>query len=203
MTSYPGTGLLDYIQPIVDMVGTLFGIRSVGGYRPMGPGEFANEHPSRKAADFMTDSKTQGDALAAYLVANASTLGVQEVIWYRRIWTPAKGWHTYEAGATTSDPSTAHTNHVHGLLGGAAPTTATIQKLAAGGGAASIDGAAQLGAGGPLFDVDRLISRAQDSGLMLAGVLLGLALVAAGAMVSVRPIVKRTESTARKAVIGG
>ncbi|WP_432988619.1 coiled-coil domain-containing protein [Dactylosporangium sp. CA-233914] len=80
------------------------------------------EHPKGRACDFAADpkgfggvasgpSKEYGTQLATWLVRNAQPLGVMYVIWYRQIWTPAAGWHTYESGR--GDPSSDHTNHVH------------------------------------------------------------------------------------------
>ncbi len=91
----------------------------VSCWRP--PGE-PYEHPKGRACDFAADakdfggvatgsSKEYGTQLAAWLVKNASALGVMYVIWFRQIWTPAGGWHAYRSGQ--GDPSSDHTNHVH------------------------------------------------------------------------------------------
>ncbi len=80
------------------------------------------EHPKGRACDFAADaggfggvatgsSKEYGTRLAAWLVKNASALGVMYVIWFKQIWTPAGGWHAYHSGQ--GDPSSDHTNHVH------------------------------------------------------------------------------------------
>lgn len=87
-------------------------------YRPSGP----YEHPKGRACDFAAAAngfggvatggdKTYGGNLAAFFVRNASALGVLYVIWFRQVWTPAAGWHSYSAG--NGDPSSDHTNHVH------------------------------------------------------------------------------------------
>ncbi|MEV4134321.1 hypothetical protein AB0J72_19380 [Dactylosporangium sp. NPDC049742] len=87
-------------------------------FRPSGP----YEHPKGRACDFAAQSggfggvasggdKTYGTNLAAYFVKNASALGVLYVIWFRQVWTPAAGWHSYSGG--NGDPSSDHTNHVH------------------------------------------------------------------------------------------
>ncbi|GGK96244.1 hypothetical protein GCM10012284_33050 [Mangrovihabitans endophyticus] len=82
----------------------------------------SGEHPKGRACDFSAaaggfenvaatgDDKSYGDSLAAYLVKNASRLGVMYVIWYRQIWMPSTGWRKYSA---TGDPAAVHTNHVH------------------------------------------------------------------------------------------
>ncbi|GAB3223353.1 hypothetical protein GCM10027447_11000 [Glycomyces halotolerans] len=80
------------------------------------------EHPKGRACDFSAqaggfggdaygDDKAYGDNLAAWLVENASELGVQYVIWYRQIWMPSSGWKSYSLAG--GDPSSDHTNHVH------------------------------------------------------------------------------------------
>lgn len=91
----------------------------VSCWRP--PGE-PYEHPKGRACDFAADtgdfggvatgsSKEYGTQLAAWLVKNATALGVMYVIWFKQIWTPAAGWHAYHSGQ--GDPSSDHTNHVH------------------------------------------------------------------------------------------
>ncbi|GLY02430.1 hypothetical protein [Actinoplanes sp. NBRC 101535] len=79
------------------------------------------EHPKGRACDFMMTSggeasgaqRAQGDAMAQWAVANADRLGLMYVIWFRRIWTPAQGWHAYNNPFGGNDPSGWHTNHVH------------------------------------------------------------------------------------------
>ena len=80
------------------------------------------EHPKGRACDFSAtpngfvdapatgSDKAYGDRLAGWFVANANALGVQYVIWYRRIWEPGNGWSTYNGGGS---PAGDHTNHVH------------------------------------------------------------------------------------------
>ncbi len=82
----------------------------------------SGEHPKGKACDFSSNAttfknaaatgsdKAYGDRLAAYLVKNASRLGVMYVIWYRQIWMPGSGWRKYSA---SGGPAAVHTNHVH------------------------------------------------------------------------------------------
>jgi hypothetical protein len=93
--------------------------RFVSCYRSGGP----YEHPKGRACDFsafksnfgsgdaMGDARFYGTNLAAFFVRNADRLGVLYVIWYRQIWMPATGWHSY--GGAYGDPSSDHTNHVH------------------------------------------------------------------------------------------
>ena len=87
--------------------------RFVSCYRPSGPWE----HPKGRACDWSLrnsgfsrastrDQRLYGNNLAAFYVRNADRLGILYVIWYRQIWFPATGWHSY------SGPSD-HTDHVH------------------------------------------------------------------------------------------
>lgn len=87
-------------------------------------------HAEGRAWDAHVDVRARGDRFAAWLVAHAAELGVQEVIWWHRIWScrhPA--WRAY----TGADP---HTGHVHvGLVwaaarGSQALTVATVRALA-------------------------------------------------------------------------
>lgn len=88
-----------------------------GCYRESNHGE----HPKGRACDWMMTSggaatgeqKTRGDRMAEWAVANADNLGLMYVIWYRKIWTRADGWHDYNNPWGGDDPSGWHTNHIH------------------------------------------------------------------------------------------
>jgi hypothetical protein len=80
------------------------------------------EHPKGRACDFSVttngfggvaagNDRFYGNNLAAYFVRNANALAVLYVIWFRQIWTPTAGWHSYSGQC--GDPSCDHTNHVH------------------------------------------------------------------------------------------
>ena len=79
------------------------------------------EHPKGRACDWMMTSggeasgsqKARGDQMAAWAVANADRLGLMYVIWFRKVWTRAEGWHDYDNPWGADDPSGWHTNHVH------------------------------------------------------------------------------------------
>ena len=90
------------IAAAMDMARKRFHISSIGTY----PGH----HPSQALArDFMTSSKSQGDALASALWANRQAINLWYLIWWRRIISmtrPGAGWQPY----TRSNP---HTDHVH------------------------------------------------------------------------------------------
>ena len=94
--------------------------RYVSCYRS---GEDGGEHPRGRACDWAANArgfagvatggdKTYGDNLSAFYIANASSLKVLYVIWYKRIWQTATGsWKSY--GGACGSPSCDHTNHVH------------------------------------------------------------------------------------------
>jgi hypothetical protein len=82
-------------------------ITSYGGVRGGG-----GAHGSGRALDIMVTGST-GDQVAAYVRANASKLGVSEVIWAQKIWTvqrSSEGWrHMPDRGSATAN----HYDHVH------------------------------------------------------------------------------------------
>lgn len=83
-------------------------VKSYGGYRS-DPG---SNHNSGRALDIMV-SGSRGDDIAAYLKANASDLGITEIIWEQEIWTTQRagdGWRQMEdRGSATAN----HFDHVH------------------------------------------------------------------------------------------
>lgn len=83
-------------------------IKVYGGYRS-DPG---SNHNSGRAVDIML-SGSLGDDVAAWLKANASELGITELIWEQRIWTTQRagdGWRRMEdRGSATAN----HFDHVH------------------------------------------------------------------------------------------
>jgi hypothetical protein len=82
-------------------------LSSYGGYDGHG------EHSSGRAIDFMVTDPGLGQALADWVRANASALGVYDVIWAQHIWTPVRaseGWRSMEdRGSATAN----HYDHVH------------------------------------------------------------------------------------------
>ena len=94
-----------HVRNAAEHFGEKHGIGTIGGWRAKGsvPG---SDHPKGLALDYMTRSKSKGDALARDLIANAKEWNVKYVIWWRQIWQPGKGWSSY------SGPSP-HTDHVH------------------------------------------------------------------------------------------
>ncbi len=81
-------------------------LTSYGGYDPHG------EHVDGRAIDFMTDKAT-GDAIAQYLLANAGTLGLRDIIWYGRIWTAQRSSEGWRAYGDYGSPTANHMDHVH------------------------------------------------------------------------------------------
>jgi hypothetical protein len=82
-------------------------VTSYGGVRPDD-----GEHGTGQALDIMVTGSL-GDAIAAYVRANASKLGVSEVLWAQQIWTvqrSSEGWRTFsDRGSATAN----HFDHVH------------------------------------------------------------------------------------------
>lgn len=102
-------------QIVADLVGPMFGIKTIGGYREsaIDPGG----HPSGLALDFMIDDipngSDVGQRLADYLEANAATLGVDYIIWEQHWWSadnPEAGWRAMEDRGSISAN---HYDHVH------------------------------------------------------------------------------------------
>ena len=81
-------------------------LSTYGGYDPHG------EHADGRAIDIMI-SGSAGQAVADWLVANAGTLQVRDVIYAQRIWTPEQasaGWRYME---DRGSPTANHYDHVH------------------------------------------------------------------------------------------
>lgn len=103
------------LTQLVNILGPMFDIKTVGGYRASATDP--NGHPAGLAADFMVPltpaGKAQGDRLAAYAQAHARELGIDYIIWYQRIWSVARadeGWRRMEdRGSATAN----HLDHPH------------------------------------------------------------------------------------------
>ncbi|MGE0341469.1 MAG: peptidoglycan DD-metalloendopeptidase family protein [Porticoccaceae bacterium] len=103
------------LTQLVNILGPMFDIKTVGGYRESATDP--NGHPAGLAADFMVPltpaGKAQGDALVAYAQAHARELGIDYIIWYQRIWSTARadeGWRRMEdRGSATAN----HMDHPH------------------------------------------------------------------------------------------
>lgn len=83
-------------------------ITSYGGVRPDD-----GEHGTGQALDIMVSDQALGDEIADWVRANASALGVSEVLWAQHIWTverSSEGWRLFEnRGSATAN----HFDHVH------------------------------------------------------------------------------------------
>ena len=97
-----------WVESAAILVGNKFGVKTIYGWRAH---DTFPDHPSGHALDFMITSKSQGQAIADFLQANAAQLGVKYIIWNRQVWEasgkPVAGWHPY---TSTNNP---HTDHVH------------------------------------------------------------------------------------------
>ena len=103
------------LTQLVNILGPMFDIKTVGGYRESATDPHG--HPAGLAADFMVPltpaGKAQGDALVAYAQGHARELGIDYIIWYQRIWSVARadeGWRPMEdRGSATQN----HLDHPH------------------------------------------------------------------------------------------
>lgn len=85
-------------------------VKTIQGAFPVKGSTYPGHQPRMSlAADFMC-SKGVGDKLANWARQNAKSLGIEYIIWYRRIWNIKRdneGWRAYHG---TPNP---HTDHVH------------------------------------------------------------------------------------------
>lgn len=95
-----------HVARAANLIGPMFGITSVGGYRASAIDP--NGHPAGRALDFMV-SDSRGTALASYVLANRRQLGVEYVIWRQRI-NSGTGWRSM---ADRGSPTQNHMDHVH------------------------------------------------------------------------------------------
>jgi hypothetical protein len=88
-----------------------------GGTRGSG-----DKHGTGQALDIMIPNSPVGQAIANYVRANATALGVSEVIWAQHIWTvqrSGEGWRAMpDRGSTTAN----HYDHVHVTVYGSSGT---------------------------------------------------------------------------------
>ena len=98
----------------VAFLAPMFKIDTVGGWRPV---DAFPDHPSGHAADFMVGTspsgRTKGDRLAAYVQKHHKELGVDYVIWYQRIWSPARNGEGWRPMDDRGSPTANHMDHVH------------------------------------------------------------------------------------------
>ncbi|MGP4104737.1 hypothetical protein [Nonomuraea sp. KM90] len=113
------------MRTVRDLVRQQFGVpHGVGCFRENDriPGGGRGEHHLGRACDFMLSKggarpsagqQARGDAIAAWLQANAHRLGISYIIWKQRIWSPGRareGWRPMsDRGGVTEN----HFDHVH------------------------------------------------------------------------------------------
>lgn len=112
-------GVVAFHDTILFMMGG--SVRSGGmvNDRPVRGGTAKSLHSVGRAADFMVQNgagaragktpREVGDELFIRLIAAAPAIGLDEVIWWRKRWTPDKGLRAYYGVA-------AHKDHVHAAL---------------------------------------------------------------------------------------
>ncbi len=110
-TTYSGKsvlGLRPSAMVVYNAVMAQWKVPSVGGYRASS----LSNHQLGLAIDFMVYNDTSmGNAIAAYLIANASTFNIDHIIYRQRIWTPYSP--TWRAMANRGSATANHMDHVH------------------------------------------------------------------------------------------
>jgi hypothetical protein len=121
---YATAGMRPQTVIVANTLGQMFHLKTIGGYRPnSGPyDDPVYGHATGLAIDFMIndipDGKATGDALAQYLQQHADELGVQYVIWYQHIWSPARADEGWRPMTDRGSPTQNHMDHVHLSLNG-------------------------------------------------------------------------------------
>ena len=100
-----GLGVQSNAARLCTAVQQRFGLGSIGGYRAG-----AGEHGTGQALDLMISSRSQGDAVAAFVQANVGTYNVKYLIWRQRYWEPGGSWDLME---DRGSPTQNHMDHVH------------------------------------------------------------------------------------------
>ena len=98
-------GLIPNAARVCSAVDSVFHLGSIGGFRAN-----AGEHSTGQAVDLMISGRSQGDAVAAFVMAHASELNVKYVIWRQRYWEPGGSWEPME---DRGSPTANHMDHVH------------------------------------------------------------------------------------------
>jgi hypothetical protein len=113
-----GNSMTSRMRAVLQAVDGRFGpFPAIGCMRPGDP----QDHGSGRACDFMestggqmpsASAQNHGDAVAQYVIDNASSFGIKYVIWKQRIWDTRSsgGWRAMEdRGSVTQN----HWDHVH------------------------------------------------------------------------------------------
>lgn len=85
------------------------GVTSYGGVRAGNDGY----HSSGRAVDIMLPNTGYGQQIADYMRANASSLGVTEVIFNQRIWTTQRASEGWRSMSNRGSATANHMDHVH------------------------------------------------------------------------------------------
>lgn len=110
-----GTTCSGHAQPgtvnLRDAMRERWGHKSDGIFncRPVRGGTKLSEHGEGRAYDDHCDNEAEGRGICDVLVARACELGIEEIIFWLRIWTQEKGWHDYKPGKGGDD----HKTHIH------------------------------------------------------------------------------------------
>lgn len=105
------SGTLPWAQGAADYLDSQFDLTGVGGWRASA--RDMGGHPSGRALDLMVGAnKAEGDRLASFLIANATAMQVDYIIWQQAIWTTTKPqWIAMENRTGAGDQN--HMRHVH------------------------------------------------------------------------------------------
>ncbi len=107
-------GTRPHVAQVSHMVQKMFGLSDIGGAH----GRYDGDHGAGLALDIMTSNQGQGDAIAAFVLANKARFGVTYVIWQQR-YNDGSGWSFMEdRGSTTAN----HYDHVHVSFAASAAT---------------------------------------------------------------------------------
>jgi cell wall-associated NlpC family hydrolase len=101
-----------------EKVTEVFGVTSIGGWRPYDPNRDYSDHPHGKAIDIMLvpmgpSMTALGDQISIWAQVNAGVLGIKYIIWRQRSWKPERadqGWRPME---DRGSPTQNHFDHVH------------------------------------------------------------------------------------------
>lgn len=102
------TGIVNTVETRWPVVGPYYGTRVEPG----------SDHNDGKAVDIMipnwsTTNRPTGDAIAAYLKANASQYDVKYIIWRQQIWSVARSSEGWRPMADRGSYTANHYDHVH------------------------------------------------------------------------------------------
>ncbi|MEV6064493.1 hypothetical protein [Nocardia asteroides] len=98
-------GTQPHVAQVSHMIQKMFGLSDIGGAH----GRYDGDHGAGLALDLMTHNPAQGDAMAAFILANKARFGVTYVIWQQR-YNDGSGWSYME---DRGDPTQNHYDHVH------------------------------------------------------------------------------------------